>query len=230
MLPKIHKSLTNPKGRPIVASNESFLEPLSNFVDHFIKPYVQKLPAYVRDSTDIINKLSELQELPPDMFLATFDVESLYTNISQERGIIALEYYLQDRLEVQNPPSAFICDLARLILKLNFFSFHQGEYFLQVKGTSMGSNFAPGYANLYVGYFEQHCIFNENTNPFYQNIIRYYRYLDDVLCLFKGTQAQLAEFTNYLNTISPDLKFSVEFDSKCVHFLDMWIKIEEGKK
>lgn len=93
----------------------------------------------------------------------------------------------------------------------------------------MGSNFAPSYANLYVGYLEQQCIFNENTNPFFQNIIRYYRYLDDVLYLFKGTQAQLAEFTTYLNTMSPDLKFSVELNSKCIHFLDMWIKIEEGK-
>ncbi len=35
----------------------------------------------------------------------------------------------------------------------------------------MGSNFAPSYANLYVVYIEQVCIFNENRNPLYQNIL-----------------------------------------------------------
>ncbi len=65
MLPKIHKSLTNPNVRP----NESLLEPLSNFMDHYIKPYIQKLPARVRDSTDVINKISELQDLPTYNFL-----------------------------------------------------------------------------------------------------------------------------------------------------------------
>ncbi len=229
MLPKIHKSLTRPKGRPIVASNESLLEPLSNFVDYYIKPYVQKLPAFVRDSTDVINKISELQELPPDTILATFDVESLYTNISHERGMVALEYYLQDRHEDLCPPSAFICDLASLILKLNYFSFHQGEYFLQVKGTRMGSNFAPSYANLYVGYVEQMFIFNESRNPFHHNIIKYLRYLDDILCIFKGSLTEFRDFSTYLNTMSPDLKFSVESDVKCVHFLDMWVKLEDGK-
>lgn len=47
MLPKIHKSLIKPKGRLIVASNESLLEPVSNFVDYYIKPFVQNLPDYV---------------------------------------------------------------------------------------------------------------------------------------------------------------------------------------
>lgn len=210
MVPKIHKSLINPKGRPIVASIESLLEPLSNFVDFFIKPFVQKLPAYIQDSTDVINKISELQDLPTDTILATFDVESLYTNISHERGIIALEYYLQNRSVDETPPNTFICDLASSILRLNFFAFHQGEYYLQIKGTSMGSNFAPSYANLYVGFFEQQFIFNEDRNPFHSNIIRYFRYLDDVLCVFKGSQNELNEFTAHLNRMSPDLKFTAE--------------------
>lgn len=59
---------------------------------------MKNLPAYVQDSTDVINKISELQNLPSDTILATFDVESLYTNISHERGITALEYYLQNHL------------------------------------------------------------------------------------------------------------------------------------
>lgn len=98
MLPKIHKSLVNPKGRPIVASNDSLLEPLSNFVDHFIKPYVCQLPSYVKDSTDVINKISEITDLPADILLVTLDVESLYTNISHDRGLDALGFYWMSHL------------------------------------------------------------------------------------------------------------------------------------
>jgi len=93
----------------------------------------------------------------------------------------------------------------------------------------MGSTFAPSYANFYVGFSEQQFIFNEDRNPFYSNIIRYFRYLDDVLCVFKGSQDELNEFTIHLNRMSSDLKFTVESDSKRVHFLDMWIKLEDGR-
>lgn len=68
MLPRIHKSLIEPKGRPIVASNDSLLQLLSNFVDDFIKPYVLKLPSYINDSTDDINKISEIKDLPGEFF------------------------------------------------------------------------------------------------------------------------------------------------------------------
>uniref|UniRef100_A0A667W8W9 Uncharacterized protein n=1 Tax=Myripristis murdjan TaxID=586833 RepID=A0A667W8W9_9TELE len=37
LLPKIHKSLINPPWRPIISSNESLLEPLSQFVDCHIR-------------------------------------------------------------------------------------------------------------------------------------------------------------------------------------------------
>lgn len=97
---------------------------------------MQNLPAYVQDSTDVINKIAVLQDLPPNTILATF--ESLYTHISHERGVTALEYYLQnhpDGINLSNTSSDIICS-------------YQGEYYLQIKGTSMGSNFALSYANL----------------------------------------------------------------------------------
>lgn len=59
-LPKIHKRLIDPPGRPIVAQTNSLLSPLSQYVDFFIKPFVYSLPTYIRDSADFINKISEL--------------------------------------------------------------------------------------------------------------------------------------------------------------------------
>ncbi len=77
-LPKLHKSLTDPPGRPIVAQINSLLTPLSEFVDFFIKPAVQMLPAYLKDSTDFLNKVSSITDLPNNVYLLTLDVSSVY--------------------------------------------------------------------------------------------------------------------------------------------------------
>uniref|UniRef100_A0A8C7PFN5 Uncharacterized protein n=1 Tax=Oncorhynchus mykiss TaxID=8022 RepID=A0A8C7PFN5_ONCMY len=53
MLPKIHKSLFKPKGRPKIASIDSLLEPLSNFVDSFIKPIVPETLTSPRSSNGL---------------------------------------------------------------------------------------------------------------------------------------------------------------------------------
>lgn len=43
--------------------------------------------------------------------------------------------------------------LNKFILKSNYFMFDK-KYFLQCQGTSIGSPFAPNYANLYMGSWE----------------------------------------------------------------------------
>lgn len=83
ILPKIHKDLTNPPGRPIVAGISSLTEPISNFVDFVLRPLVTSLPSYLRDTCDFLQCLSAIKKknLNKDITLATMDVTSLYTNI-----------------------------------------------------------------------------------------------------------------------------------------------------
>ncbi len=84
LLPKIHKdnfSKSNLVSRPIMSANGCPTEKISQFVDHFLNPTMSKLPAYIRDTTDFLNKIKDCQNLPPQTLLVTLDVESLYTNI-----------------------------------------------------------------------------------------------------------------------------------------------------
>lgn len=121
-------------------------------MDFFIKSYVHKLPSYIKDSIDFINKTS-LLEIPVDAFLATLDVESLYTNVPHEGGLKVLHHYLSERGELAMPPNELLLELASFVLKCNYFKFEE-DFYLQIKGTAMGSPFAPNYANLYVGQLE----------------------------------------------------------------------------
>lgn len=58
---------------------------------------------------------------------------------------------MQQYLELDKdklPPVHFLLDLVDILLEKNYFSFN-GEFFLQNRGVSMGSAFAPSVANIY---------------------------------------------------------------------------------
>ena len=72
ILPKVHKP-GNP-GRPIVSSNSHPTERLSHFVDYYLQPLVHKLPSFVKDTNDFLNKLLTMDNLPANSLLVTLDV------------------------------------------------------------------------------------------------------------------------------------------------------------
>ena len=59
MLPKVHKTLDHPPGRPIVSGINSPTEKLSKLMDHRLKPIVTKLPSYVQDTTHMLQVLQD---------------------------------------------------------------------------------------------------------------------------------------------------------------------------
>lgn len=58
-LPKIYKA--NCPGRPIIGSNNSVREPLSKFIDFFLKTFVFQIPSFVFDTKNFINKAEGLE-------------------------------------------------------------------------------------------------------------------------------------------------------------------------
>lgn len=226
-LPKVHKSLTNPPGRPIIAQIDSLLAPLSEFVDSYIKPYVHTLPAYIKDTTDFINKISTVTDLSDEVFLVTLDIASLYTNIPHESGLEALDFYLKDRESGATPPSEFLIDLAAFVMRKNYFMFN-GDFYLQVSGTSMGSICAPNYANLFVGFFERNFVMNMEKNTHLPRVSKWFRFIDDIFTLYHGTEEELLEFINLLNSFNENLEFTVDYSKERVHFLDMWVEKNNG--
>lgn len=58
-LPKIHKSLHNPPGRPIIAGIGSLINNLSQYVDRHLQNFVVKLDSYLKDTTSLIRDIYE---------------------------------------------------------------------------------------------------------------------------------------------------------------------------
>ena len=56
------------------------------------------------------------------------------------------------------------------------------------------------------------------------------RYIDDVFGLFKGTREEFESFVTWLNSLMPGVvKFTANYSCSEVEFLDLVIKIENGK-
>lgn len=92
-LPKVHKFLVDPPGRPIVASTSSFTSGLSVYIDHLLQPMVCQLASYIKQSSHVIDILQDYSW--HDGYLwASLDVASLYTSIPHEIGITAVQYFL----------------------------------------------------------------------------------------------------------------------------------------
>ena len=127
-LPKLHK--VGIPGRQIVAYNGCPTDNISWFVDHYLKPLTVRIPSYIRDMTDFLNKLRELPPLPSRSLSVTLDGFSLYTNITHDEGIKSCEEALNTRLD-QSLPTEDLCHLIKLILTRNAFTINETFYLQQ---------------------------------------------------------------------------------------------------
>lgn len=225
-LPKIHKSLQNPKGRPIVSCTGSLTENISSFVDHHLKPSVAKLPSFTRDSSDFTLKLKQIGPVSDNDILVTYGVESLYTNIPHQGALEAIEHFLNEQPDTAHPRTNCILELTRLVLQNNNFLFKE-NFYLQEVGCAMGSKMAPQLANIYMGKFENEFILGPK-NPFRDQIRFYKRFIDDIFLVFTGTQQNLSNFHEYLNDCNEHLYFIQNSDYKEINFLDIKVVRENN--
>lgn len=151
------------------------------------------------------------------------DVESLYTNIDHEEGLHALRHFISERTDTK-PPSHFIVQLTEFIIHNNVFIFTDKLYRQKI-GVPMGCCFSPNYACLYLGLWEKLHVLNP-INPFHHCITWYGRYIDDLLFIFNGTETQVLEFHQYLNSINSNIKLSIEYSKHKIDFLDLTISID----
>jgi hypothetical protein len=223
LLPKIHKPRDRwpqtdmPEGRPIVSDCGSESYRISKFIDSHVRPISIRHFAYIKDTYDFISKVRG-RTVPRNAFLVTGDVTALYTNMNIERTLTVTG----EALALHNPLKAkcnqHLLDLLEITLKNNDFEFN-GEYFLQTCGTAMGKAYAPGLADLYMQELDHKACHDFNQ----QLIDLYFRFLDDIFFIFFGSVTEIKDFENYLNTLIPGIKITLNFSTDSVNFLDTTI-------
>ncbi|CAJ0949036.1 unnamed protein product [Ranitomeya imitator] len=77
---------------------------------------------------------------------------------------------------------------------------------------------ARAYANLYMDRFERDFVYPNTL--FQQHALLWYRYIDDIFCIWQGDHTSLTAFHNTINEIRPELKFSISHHMEAITFLD----------
>ena len=143
VLPKVHKSKEitgiveeNPvdylkikkipeiSSRPIVAGPDSPTHRLSTFLDIILQPLTDVVKSYVRDDIDFLDHLPTKVDF--DTTFISLDVTSLHTNITHDRGIEAIAYWIENHptcLIDTRFTKEFIIEGLLLVLKNNYFKF-----------------------------------------------------------------------------------------------------------
>ena len=87
--------------------------------------------------------------------LVTLDVSNMYTNIDNDLGLCAIQYWLQQHPELlmSNLQRDLIIEALYIILKYNAFTSNETDY-VQTRGTAMGTKVAPTYITRVMGYLE----------------------------------------------------------------------------
>ena len=231
-LPKIHKVFTSfPALRPICSGSDGPTKYLSELVDSFLKPLARKSASFIRDSTDFICKTRSL-DIPEDAFLVTMDVESLYTNIDQSEGTEFCAEALNSRRNSRFSTS-IITGMIKTVLECNCMQF-SNRFFRQIKGTAMGTPMAPNFANLFMTKFETDML-NAYEKEFQKRPLRWFRYIDDVFFVWTYDKTSLNHFIDFCNSyatrskLRSSIRFTSEFSKSSVSFLDMIVRLENGR-
>ena len=221
MLPKIHKK--GVPGRPICSSVNHPTSRISKLVNEHIKDYVPKTKSYIRDTQDFIKKIKELGPIPESAILCTLDVSSLYTNIPNNEGILAVGEKLRND-PTKTPIANFILDLLKLVLHSMNFTFN-GDHYLQTGGTAMGTSLAPNYANLFMDRFETKALAGFPLKP-----LTWKRFIDDIFLVWTHGEESLKNFIDYLNSLHETIKFTHEMSYTKIDFLDTSVKFGQNRE
>ncbi|CAJ0966647.1 unnamed protein product [Ranitomeya imitator] len=223
ILPKIHKSLVHPPGRLIVSGSDSIFSSIGVFLDKILNPIAGSAESFLRDTTDFLEKIKEISIIG-EVILASFDVMSLYTSIDHKRGLEAINKKLMST-QYSSEAREFIMQLLRLVLTRNYFLFGD-SFYLQLRGTAMGANMAPTYANVVMSVLEEDFVY---VSHHFGLVAAWWRYIDDIFLIWTGTEDLLHDFHQYLNTVDDTIKFTLVYSKTDIQFLDVNVRIEGNK-
>ena len=213
-LPKTHK-----KGkltfRPILSALGTFSYKLAKFLVPILEPLTLN-EFTIKNSFEFATEITNIN--PGECVMASFDVESLFTNIPLQETInIITDSLFKEKLRFKNFKKPDFTKLLTLAVKDSPFVFNNKLY-VQKDGVSMGNPLGPTFANAFLAFHEQTWL--DNCPPDFKPLL-YKRYVDDSFLLFRHPN-HISKFQTYLNNKHPNINFTVEQETEGkLPFLDI---------
>ena len=140
----------------------------------------------MKDTTNFLNKLSELNSIDlTNVILVTTVVKSLYTSISNDTWLQAIEWALL-RTDMDEQLKLFLLEPMHFTHYNSYFQYNS-RFYIQLYGTSMGNCAAPSYANIFMSKFEHDYIYNNHL--WTTHLVAYWRYIDNSFVACKGSKS-----------------------------------------
>ena len=215
---KIHKALEDeiPLFRPILSAIGTTTYKLAKFCDQLLKPLTNN--EYT--TKDCFSFAKEVLEFDISLFMASFDIKSLFTNISLTEMLnLCVQNLYINQTHVGNLTQSSSYSLLKITMFESFFIF-DGKFYEQFDGVAMGSPLGPTLANVFMCHFEN--IWLENCPAHFRPIV-YRRFVDDTFLLFR-TKDHVEKVKNDLNKQHKNIKFTSEIEENgSLSFLDITI-------
>ena len=130
------------------------------------------------------------------MFMASLDVNSLFTNVPLEETInIYVDELFKSNSSIHGLNKKQITDMLSLTIKELLILFDM-TFYTQVDGVAMGSSLRPSLANAFLCHHETKWL-NDSPNKF--KPVFYKRYVDEIFVLFKRPE-HVKHFNDYMNS------------------------------
>jgi len=221
---KVHKAIvdTCPPFRPILSA----IGTPSYKIAKFLVPILSKLTVNEFTIKDSFSFAKEIVQQDSSLYMASLDVDSLFTNIPLDETINICTESIYDQSDtVEGLSKSEFKELLSLAAKESYFIFNEFLY-KQIDGVAMGSPLGPTLANAFLCFYEKKWL-DQCPNEF--KPVFYRRYVDDIFLLFKS-QEHLIKFRDYFNKCHPNMKFSFEQEKNGkLSFLDVEVSREENK-
>ena len=199
--------------RPIVSGPKSVTKGISKILEKLLTPLVSHLRTYLKDERDFLRKFP--RNIGPNAYIMCCDVIGLYSNIPNDLGLTAMEYWTNKlrHLIPSRFTNSFIIEGTKFVLENNYFTFNNTTWH-QLIGTAMGKEVASPYACLTVGFLEETILFPTLLPARYGHTLaatiieQYYRFVDDgITALPKIVDPE--QFKETLNMMHPSIQFTI---------------------
>ena len=123
---------------------------LVKFCDKLLKPITTN-ECTIKDSFSFVR---EVEEFDPNLIMASFDVKSLFTNISITETIcFFVENLYRNQIHINSLSKSYFRSLLEMAMYESFLIFEQ-KYYKQCDDVAMGSPMGPTLANVFMCHFE----------------------------------------------------------------------------